>query len=174
VTIYPSGSNGNAAPSATITGANTGLYNPLSIALDANRDIYITNAGSQEGYSGVNDTVAEYPLGSSANVAFTASIEGPPASLVEGGQGIASDGYDNIYVTTAGELAAVDIFAVGSNADGPPLATITTIPTELGESAGIAIDANGNIYVNRRLFRKRVCICAGKQRERRAEGHYSR
>ena len=37
ITVYSAGSNGNVAPTATISGAATGLANPLGIALDSER-----------------------------------------------------------------------------------------------------------------------------------------
>lgn len=43
VTIYGSGSNGDARPVTTIGGANTGLGFPYGIALDSNRNIYVLN-----------------------------------------------------------------------------------------------------------------------------------
>ena len=43
ITVYPAGSNGNATPSATISGASTALDFPLGIAVDSGKNIYVTN-----------------------------------------------------------------------------------------------------------------------------------
>jgi hypothetical protein len=43
VTVYPAGSNGNVTPTVVITGASTGLNIPGGLALDSNRNIYVTN-----------------------------------------------------------------------------------------------------------------------------------
>ncbi len=69
VTVYPAGSDGNVAPSATIGGPNTGLNTPDGIALDASGNIYVANFSSA--------TVTVYPAGSNGNVAPSATIGGP-------------------------------------------------------------------------------------------------
>ena len=65
VTVYPAGSSGNATPSATIAGSNTGLDEPQGIAVDAGGNIYVTNYGSQQGG---NDAVTVYAAGSNGNM----------------------------------------------------------------------------------------------------------
>src|SRR5438876_7315178 len=44
VTVYTPGASGNATPTATIAGGNTGLLFPYAIALDGAGNIYVTNA----------------------------------------------------------------------------------------------------------------------------------
>ncbi len=46
ITVYPAGSNGNTSPVATITGDNTDLGYPLSIALDSSGNIYAADSGN--------------------------------------------------------------------------------------------------------------------------------
>ena len=43
VFVYAAGSNGNAAPIATISGSATGLIQPIGIALDSSRKIYVAD-----------------------------------------------------------------------------------------------------------------------------------
>ena len=43
ITVYAGGSDGDVTPSATITGANTGLQFPFGITLDSNGNIYVLN-----------------------------------------------------------------------------------------------------------------------------------
>jgi len=43
ITIYPAGSNGNIAPTATISGVKTGLAYPTGIAVDSGGNIYVGN-----------------------------------------------------------------------------------------------------------------------------------
>jgi len=64
VTVYAAGSNGDVAPIATITGANTGLANPTGIALDSNGNIYVANSG---GAIGAEDSVTVYQPGANGN-----------------------------------------------------------------------------------------------------------
>ena len=63
VTVYPSGSNGNVTPSATISGNsssdNTGFGNPAGIAFDALGNLYVANAyGGPDGYGEHHDLPA--------------------------------------------------------------------------------------------------------------------
>src|SRR3989442_13272946 len=46
ITVYAAGASGNATPSATITGNNTGLSGPHGIALDAAGRLYVANGGT--------------------------------------------------------------------------------------------------------------------------------
>ena len=43
VTVYAEGATGNATPIQTIRGSYTGLSGPTDVAVDASRDIYVTN-----------------------------------------------------------------------------------------------------------------------------------
>ncbi len=143
VTVYPAGSNGNVAPSATVSGSNTGLDDPQGIALDTSGNIYVTNDGSS---SGVADTVTLYPAGSTRNVAPSATVSGSNTGL-DNPQGIALDASGNIYVANGGSDAPTDypssndvtIYSAGSNGNVAPSATIAGPTTELAQPAGIAI-----------------------------------
>jgi hypothetical protein len=49
ITVYARGSNGDVTPTATITGANTGLQFPFGISLDSNGNIYVLNGAGFQG-----------------------------------------------------------------------------------------------------------------------------
>src|SRR5207247_143786 len=59
ITVYAAGASGNATPSATITGNNTGLSGPHGIALDAAGRLYVANGGS--------NTITVYAPGTTGN-----------------------------------------------------------------------------------------------------------
>jgi len=135
VTIYASGSNGDAAPIATIQGDNTGLATPSAIALDSNGNIYVANWQ--------NGTITVYASGSHGNVKPVATI----TSLNPGGtapSGIAVDSGGSIYEADAD---GVKIYAPGSNGDVAPVAAISAGP-EVSNTRGVALDASGRIYVS--------------------------
>jgi secreted PhoX family phosphatase len=73
VTIYAASSNGNVAPTTTISGSNTELNLPNGIVIDSNGLIYVANDGSVNG--GI-DTITVYSPGSSGNVAPITTISG--------------------------------------------------------------------------------------------------
>ena len=145
VTIYPAGSNGNASPSATIAGANTGLVVPLGIALDSNKNIYVANDGSSAGQL---DSVTVYSAGSNGNVTPTATISGSNTGLVSPG-GIAVDGYGDIDVTNDGALTGnpdnVTVYSPGSNGNVSPYYTFNGLG--IGYPLGIAVDIGANVYI---------------------------
>jgi sugar lactone lactonase YvrE len=67
VTIYPAGSNGNVAPTATISGPLTQLQQPSSVAVDSIGNIFVANDVSADGKH--LDSITVYPPGSNGNVA---------------------------------------------------------------------------------------------------------
>ncbi len=145
VTVYPAGSNGNAAPMWTISGSNTGLDVPNGIALDARGNIYVANNGSYPTFIG---TVTVYPAGSDGNVAPSSTIVGSNTGL-NGPYGIALDASDNIYVANSGSypFSTVTVYPAGSDGNVAPSSTIVGSNTGLNGPYGIALDAGGNIYV---------------------------
>ena len=143
VFIYPAGSNANAAPTATISGSNTGLSYPQGIALDSSGKIYVADESAV--------SVFVYSAGSKGNVAPTATISGSDTDL-ETPEGVALDSSRNIYVADDGDdscdgTESVYAYSAGSNGNAAPSATISGGNTGLCYPYGIALDASGNIYV---------------------------
>jgi len=144
VFVYPAigSSTGtlNEAPTATISGSNTGLLQIVGIALDASGKIYAADDSAS--------SVFAYPaLGVSTgilNEAPTATISGSNAGLLFP-QGIALDSGGKIYVVNGNPM--VSVYPAGSNANSSPIATISGNNTGLQAPEGIAVDASGNIYV---------------------------
>lgn len=165
VTVYPPGSNGNVSPIATITGSNTGLNTLQGIALDSNRNIYVTNA-----FGGAlnNGSITVYAAGTNGNVSPLATITDPNFSDIGD---VELDSGGNIYVTDYG-ANAIDNFPAGSKGEvaantiisgqfnslcasaGTPFSCCTgsgtgtcSDQTMLDFPVGIALDNSGNIYV---------------------------
>ncbi len=86
VIIYKAGSAGSASPMAIISGAKTGLAQPLGIAVAADGRIYVANRGTQGG--GAADKITVYAPGARGDVAPVATISGPATGL-DGIAGIA-------------------------------------------------------------------------------------
>jgi hypothetical protein len=145
ITVYPAGSNGNATPSATISGASTGLLVPSGIALDSSGNMYVTNPGSQVGGA---DSITVYPAGSNGNATPSATISGTSTALDSPG-GIAVDSSGNIYVTNDGGLVggsdSITVYSAGSNGNVAPSETLLALG--LAAPAGIVVDSSGNLYV---------------------------
>src|SRR5437016_2791917 len=137
ITVYAAGASGNATPTATIAGDNTGLDDPAGIAADGAGNIYVTNRGSSFGHP----SITVYAAGASGNATPTATIGG-----VGFPYGIAVDGAGNIYVTNLGNNSII-VYAAGASGNATPTATIAGDNTGLSAPFGIALDGAGNIYV---------------------------
>jgi sugar lactone lactonase YvrE len=137
VTVYAAGANGDATPTATIAGGNTGLLFPYGIALDGAGNIYVTDADGTPG-------IYVYAAGASGNATPTARIfnftTGPFSPL-----GIALDAAGNIYVADQGDQS-IKVYAAGAG-NATPTASIAGSNTGLSGPFGIALDGAGNIYV---------------------------
>lgn len=144
VTVFTPGSNGNVVPLITISGANTGLFQPEGIALDSKNNIYVANsgAGGVDGSIGPG-SVTVYPAWSNGNVAPSATIIGNNTGLAYP-SGLALDSDGNIYVANIDGPGccgpgSVTVYPSGSNGNTTPSATITGTNTGLTEPFGITI-----------------------------------
>jgi hypothetical protein len=167
VLIWPAGSDGSSGPSTVISGANTGLDNPLAIAVDDARKIYVANekppkpatSGTSTASAGESGSLTVYAAGSSGDAAPMATISGPNTGLYSP-SGISIDANGNIYVLSFGSSSeraqipgfyehatgrpAILIFAAGSNGDVAPIGSISGPFTGLDDPEGIAIGPTGN------------------------------
>jgi hypothetical protein len=123
ITVYSAGASGNAAPSRSIQGSNTGMNGAVYDAVDAAGKIYVSNA-----YAG---SVTVYGAGANGNAAPVATIAGPSTLLTRPG-GIAVDAAGNIYVGNDGANASttfVAVFAPGATGNVAPIRTIAGTAT---------------------------------------------
>jgi hypothetical protein len=144
LTIYPAGSNGNVAPTTTISGDKTGLALPVGIAVDSSGNIYSANGVTAliGGKLKRLTSITVYSAGSKGNAPPIATIAGNNANLSP--SGIAVDSNRNIYVTAA---FSIEMFGAGSNGDVSPALTITGADTGLSFPHAIGLDSGGGIYV---------------------------
>ena len=113
--VYHPGQVNNRVPSRTISGAATNLDLPQHIAVDAQGQIYVTNAG--------NNCICIFATDADQNAAPLRTIGGPNArnTSLNRPTGIAVDNFGQIYVGNGNSLL---VFAGGTNAaDADPFPT---------------------------------------------------
>jgi sugar lactone lactonase YvrE len=130
----------NEPPTATISGTDTGLTSPESIALDSSRNIYVADEGNP--YNGIPASVFAYPaLGGSGWIAGppatyseapTATISGPLTELLEPQFVAIQPAAGPTPTPTATSTAATP------TATQTPTATPTGTPTPISEKLTIS------------------------------------
>ena len=138
ITVYSSGSTGNATPTATISGSNTGLNAPRGIAVDAAGRLYVANHG--------DSSIKVYPAGATGDVAPIATIAGSNTGLTSPGT-LVLDAAGRLYVANDGAEPSITVFAAGATGNVPPTATLAGASTGLNSPSGMALDAAGRLYV---------------------------
>ena len=144
VNVYPADSVGNAAPSATISGADTGLGGPNGLALDSSGKLYVSNGS---GGSNGTGSVTIYAAGGSGDAMPIATISSSFTGII-GASSIAVDHSGKIYVANQfGGHGSIGIFPAGSYAAGSPEATIAGDNTGIDNPFAIALDFDDNLSV---------------------------
>ena len=151
--VFAPGANGNATPIRTITGSNTKLNNPSSVALDASGNIYAGNGASNSiATSGGSGSITVYAPDANGNVAPIRTIAGSNTGISNpyAPWGIAIDGSGNLWAALVNLISfsggsAVE-FAAGANGNVAPIATISGNLAVNTNSDPIAVDSSGNIH----------------------------
>ena len=134
VTVYATGFAGsNLHPIQTISGSHTELDEPISIAVDDNRNIYVANT------AGARVTV--YAAGATGNVSPIAVLSGANIAVPDA---VSVDAAGNIYVLN---YDSIKEYAPGASGNATPIRSIEGSKTKLTSDGGFAMDQNGNFYV---------------------------
>ncbi len=154
ITVYLAGSKGNVTPSTSISGSNTGLGEPVGIAVDSHGKIYVAN--SLASGSVVGGSVTVYSAGSDGDVSAIATISGDNTAL-DHPSGIALDSRGNIYVSNnSGDIDEVYdnivVFPAGSSGNVTPSEIVSGHNTGLNSIGGLAVDSADIIYVADGVF----------------------
>lgn len=154
VAVYRAGSDGNANPSAVITGANTNLAWPSAIAVDHSGNIYVANEGHVKCVRGCNrcnaipngpGSVSVYASGSSGNAVPTATIGGPNTGLNFPYE-IAVDSNGNIYVVNSTHLGfGFACFGIGSKSADTRHGVQKAVERTSGPILIFAAGSNGDV-----------------------------
>src|SRR6266571_2697869 len=96
ITIYAGSATGNATPTATVGGGNTGLSNPWGIVTDAAGRLYVTNSYC----SGDTGRITVYAAGATGNAPPVATIAGSNTGLSVP-TGIALDATGRLFVANS-------------------------------------------------------------------------
>lgn len=147
VTVFNRGADGDAAPIATIFGAQPGEYDPKGVMVDPKGEIYVA-------WCPVNQpgAITIYPGNSSGDVKPIAMITDGADTELNGPVGIALDSSGQIYALNAND--GVNIYPSGTNHNVPPLFTVAGDKTGLQNvsHSSIALDSQKNIYVTNQIY----------------------
>src|SRR5207245_6458234 len=141
ITVYAPGASGNASPSTTIAGSNTGLSWPWGIARDAVGNLYVVNSWSSSG----STSITVYAPGASGNATPSATITGNNTGL-SSPHGIALDAAGRLYVANGGSNT-ITVYAARATGNAAPIATIAGANAGLSGPMGLACDAGGRLDV---------------------------
>jgi len=139
VTVYPPGSDGNVAPSRTITGIQVGKADLFGLAVDLSDNLYVSCASTSDLSS---EVIFVYLSGASGSAL--------PARILQGGStgivfpaGMDFDGDDNLYVANGQNVLVFDPTASSGVA---PTRTIGS-SSAIGDTFSIAVDQSGVVFV---------------------------
>jgi len=153
IVVYSPGANGNITPAATIGSVG----DPQGIAVDSAGKIYVTNLGDWDPNSSGPDldlrhaqSVTIYSANADGEDASPmARIRGPLTGL-DNPQGVMVGDNGEIYVASCPDSrpGVITVYPAGADGNVKPAATITDgADTELNFPRGIAVNADGQIYV---------------------------
>jgi hypothetical protein len=137
IVAYPPGSNGNAAPTATITGRRAGVRDAT--------DLVVTPSGALWVSDPETNMVKEFAPGANGDAAPETRIAGRKTLLHSpGGLALASNG--NLWVLNddpSDSAASLSEFAAGAHGNVAPIERIAGGKARLFPAGGIAISGNG-------------------------------
>lgn len=134
--MYAKGASGDAAPIATLGGANTKLSSPNALVVDPAGRLWVSNG---------NNTVTAYAPGADGNATPVAVIAGA-ATQLNGPQAVAIDGSGDLLIANMyGE--SLTEYPLTASGNASPIRVITGNNTGLDFPDGLDVDTYGNIYV---------------------------
>lgn len=142
--------SGTTAPQAAVSGSNTGINEPKSVARDANGNYYVGNS-----ISNCNGQIIIFDRTANGNAFPAATISGSSTTLDDSINGIAVDASKNIFVTQDNSLTdgcswgghaaqIMEFSGVGASGNVAPTSTFTG---GLVEPNQITFDSGGLLWV---------------------------
>lgn len=145
IVVYPFGGS---TPIRTISGASTGLSNPLVPLLDASGNLYVLDNGVFTTQS--HPVILVFAPGANGNVAPARQITG--LSSITGNQACDNFTFDptgQSLLVVCDDISTNGIHVLQANTNGPAVqtATLKCATTCFSHAVGIAFDPVGNLWV---------------------------
>ena len=130
-----------------VSGSNTKLSIPDGIAVDASRNIYVTNA---------TPSVTVYAAGATGNASPKQNIAGSK-TLLDNPHGVAVDSSGDVYVDNIADPvsvpASLSVYGAGATGNVAPVQDIAGSNTQLNGVTGVAVNGGGTMYAGNRRSR---------------------
>ncbi len=155
ITVYAPGATGEVQPIRTISGTNdsdqTGLDDPIALAIDSAQNLYVLNSGLHNNGAGSIRVYSPTANGNVSPIRTIANDASGPKTHFQSPVGMALDSAGKIYVTNDGSIGgksdSITIYAAGVSGNAAPTAIVAGSNTGLRLPQGIAVDSTGRIYV---------------------------
>ncbi|HXN73529.1 MAG TPA: nidogen-like domain-containing protein [Candidatus Acidoferrales bacterium] len=153
MTIFAGNNTAGFSPNGTAA-TSTLTFEPYGAALDANGNLYYSDSQNcvvREITGGVVKTIA-----GNGNCGFSGDGNAATSASLGFLQGIALDGLGNLFIADAGNAVVrrvvlstgiITTYAGTPDAQGFPTSGAAAISTPLAFPAGVAADANGNLFI---------------------------
>ena len=161
--VVPALGRGAQAQTANFSGTTitlpSGFSDPQGVAVDGNGNVFVADS--------LNKVVKEIVAGTGGAASGTVNGSSTVIPLGTGfndPQGVAVDGSGNVFVADTGNSAVKEILAgTGGAANGTVngTSTVNTLRSGLSIPSGVAVDANGNVFVANKLNNAVLEIVAG-------------
>ncbi len=126
ILIFNSTATGNAAPTSTIGGDKTGIYDPRGLTLDKGGDLYVSSQGAgtvtPTGTVPGPVSIFEFSIGATGNVAPVRTITGPATMLENSGLAVDSANGNLYAVAHSAGLPAILMFPSTAGGNAAPAA----------------------------------------------------
>jgi sugar lactone lactonase YvrE len=149
ISVYPSGEGSDTTPVRTIAGKRADLGRIGDLAVGPDGSLFVLRSGPMQG----DARIQVYAPNAAGDIPPVRVVSGPNTGMKQS-TSIAVDGSGEIYVANdlisrdrVTSAATITVYAPNATGDAIPIRTITGFDTRMSRPTGIAVAADGTLYV---------------------------